>query len=305
MSDRTTGAFPDPDELASAYLDGELDQPTRSAVETDPALLARAGELAGVRAVVGGAMADPPPGLEEAALAAALEIHDSLWAERPVPAPARRRWWERLKVAHLGPVLAGASIVAVAAVGVVAVVGPDDDDTGGEVAITATTTPTLAGGSPAPFQATSDAGPFLGSVEDVDDLGPLLRDLPTDPGAADTEAAAEDAADSAASGSGAAVTASGDGSSTESNTSTVPAPDTAPDALAPEPQPPGADATIAAAAAPPVLRAAAPVCAAPEGTTFYGTVDVGGMTAEVFVASARAVALSTDGCTVLVDVPLP
>jgi hypothetical protein len=313
MSDRTTGAVPDPDELASAYLDGELDQPGRAAVEADPALLARVGELAGVRAMVGGATADPPPSLQAAAVAAALEIHDSLWAERPVPAPTPRRWWERLKVAHLGPILAGASIVAVAAVGVVAVVGSDDADTGGEVAITATTAPSTspaaAGGAPAPFQAGTDPAPFLGTVEEAEDLEPLLRGLPADGATADTETAAEDAVGSATAGSGAADAAGSDTSTAQSATSALPIPVTEPAAGDPEPPASVADAaeTVApaVAAAPPVLRAATPVCAAPEGTTFYGTVDVAGVLAEVFVASSRAVAVSTDGCRVLAEVPLP
>jgi hypothetical protein len=307
MSERTTRGFPDPDEMASAYLDGELDQPSRAAVEADPALVARVGELAGVRAVVGGATAEPPPGLEAAAVAAALEIHDSMWAERPVPAPARRRWWERFGGARLGPVLAGASIVAVVAVGVVAVVGPDDADTGGPVAITATTTPgtSLAadGGSPAPLQATAEPAPFLGTVEKVDDLEPLLRDLPADDASAVAETAAAEAVGATGAGSATPETAGSDSSSTES---AISAPPTG-DGVAAPPSADAADQSVAAPApdAPPALRAGAPVCTPPEGTTFYGTVEVGSELAEVFVASARAVALSTDGCTVLAEVPLP
>jgi hypothetical protein len=59
-------------------------------------------------------------------------------------------------------------------------------------------------------------------------------------------------------------------------------------------------------ALPPVaLRTAGATCPAPEETVFYGTVDVEGVTAEIFVGTDRAVALATAGCTTLAQVPLP
>jgi hypothetical protein len=97
-----------PDELASAYLDDELDDAARAQVESDPALLARVDELRAVQAL----LSTPPPALDptrrEAMIAAALIAFDegataSGVDDRPT-AP----------VTASGPVPEGAAVVSIA-----------------------------------------------------------------------------------------------------------------------------------------------------------------------------------------------
>jgi hypothetical protein len=56
---------------------------------------------------------------------------------------------------------------------------------------------------------------------------------------------------------------------------------------------------------PSVDTSAVALCAAPAGTTFYGSVEVDGVLGEVFLGDGRAVVLAADTCTVLAEVPLP
>ncbi len=114
----------DRQERVRAYLDGELDEPGRTAVEADRALVAEAAAQRAVRAAL--ADNDPPPeDVRERALAAALAAFDAAPASTPPPvsltARRRSRW--------LMPA-AAAAIVVVIAGGAVAVV--NDDDGGGD-----------------------------------------------------------------------------------------------------------------------------------------------------------------------------
>jgi len=323
MSDTTTGTRPDPDELASAYLDGELDAAQRAAVEADPALLARVDELAAARAAVAGPVAVAPPDVQAAALAAALDVHDQLWAARPVPVPETQGWWQRFTARRLGPVLAGAALVAVAALGVVAVVD-DNGSNGGSTDFaasapetTAAPAATAAAGAVPAAEATAPAAlateaapaPDLGSVDDAE-LQPLLRELPAAPKAVVDQVEATEATEAAdASGAAAGTAQAGTGGSAAPPVDTTAAPETTTDAgaatattaAAPAPAPAPAPATYPPVAA----RSSGSTCRAPEGTVFYGTLDVDGAPAEVFVGTSRAVALAVDGCTVLAEVPLP
>jgi hypothetical protein len=112
----------DPDDLASAALDDDVDPDERARIDADPALRARLGELADVRAMLA---ATPAPGApaREAAIAAALDAFDELRAgasEMPAaitlpPAPvlslvARRRVRWALSAAAAVVVVVGGAI---------------------------------------------------------------------------------------------------------------------------------------------------------------------------------------------------
>ncbi len=121
------------DELASAYLDGELDTAEQARVDRDPVLSARVAELAEVRAQVAAPVVPLPADRRDAMIRAAVDAFDG-----PVVAPVialadRRRGWRVLRV--LGPVAAAAA--AIGAVAFIARDGGGDRDTGGGVAIDA------------------------------------------------------------------------------------------------------------------------------------------------------------------------
>jgi hypothetical protein len=61
-----------PDELASAYVDGEVSADERAQVEGDPELLARVDELRAVQRALAAPVEPPPEAYRDAAIAAAL-----------------------------------------------------------------------------------------------------------------------------------------------------------------------------------------------------------------------------------------
>jgi hypothetical protein len=67
----------DPDDLASALLDGLLTDDEAASARRDPAVAARLAELAGVREVVGRPPAGPDPAARERGLSAALAAYDA------------------------------------------------------------------------------------------------------------------------------------------------------------------------------------------------------------------------------------
>jgi hypothetical protein len=67
----------DPDDLASALLDGLLTDHEAAVARRDPAVAARLAELAAVREAVGRPPAEPDPALRERGLAAALAAYDA------------------------------------------------------------------------------------------------------------------------------------------------------------------------------------------------------------------------------------
>ena len=79
-----------PDELSSAFLDGELAETAADAVRNDPALAARADELRRAGDAVG-APVTPPPGAEDAAVDAALADFDARGITTLEPASRRSR----------------------------------------------------------------------------------------------------------------------------------------------------------------------------------------------------------------------
>ncbi|MDE0654523.1 MAG: hypothetical protein OXI26_12850 [bacterium] len=114
-----------PDELASAFLDGELTAAEAEAVRQDPDLAARAGELRRATEAVGGAVS-PPPGAADAAVQAALADFD---ARRHAPADMpRRRPRGTAVITGVAAAVAVGFIVA-AAVALFAQWGGDDQDT--------------------------------------------------------------------------------------------------------------------------------------------------------------------------------
>ncbi|HET6663339.1 MAG TPA: hypothetical protein VFG94_03745, partial [Acidimicrobiales bacterium] len=67
----------DPDDMASALLDGLLTEDEAAAARRDPAVAARLAELGAVREAMGTPPASPDPGARERALAAALAAYDA------------------------------------------------------------------------------------------------------------------------------------------------------------------------------------------------------------------------------------
>jgi hypothetical protein len=145
----------DPDELASALLDGLLTDDEATAAKRDPAVVARLAELAAVREAVRRPLPEPDPVARERGLAAALaafEAGDGGGEEREtggsagttVTALGRRRSVVRPAAGHRGTpgrprgtvgrrwLTAAAIVVAVVGLGVLASnldTGSDDGDT--------------------------------------------------------------------------------------------------------------------------------------------------------------------------------
>jgi hypothetical protein len=78
---------PDPDELASAIVDGLLSADQAEAARRDPAVARRVDDLLRVRAAVQ-ATPPPPPAAADRAVAAALEAFEASPRPMPPPAPA-------------------------------------------------------------------------------------------------------------------------------------------------------------------------------------------------------------------------
>lgn len=118
------------DEMASRWLDDDLTVDERARVEADPAVLARADELAQARATLSLTPVPPmEPGRAAAALGAALAAFDDLPASAPAAGsvvPMRRRRQQRV-LAWAGG-LAAAAAVGVVAVGVGPRLGSEEPD---------------------------------------------------------------------------------------------------------------------------------------------------------------------------------
>ena len=104
MSDR----LPRPDEIVSAYLDGELTPVEAAAVEADETLAARAQELRAVRDAVAAPVPAPSTELRDQMIAAAMDAARDATALGGVVVPLRRTLQPLLAVA--------ATVVAIAAV---------------------------------------------------------------------------------------------------------------------------------------------------------------------------------------------
>jgi hypothetical protein len=127
----------DPDDLASALLDGLLSDDEAAVARRDPAVAARLAELATVREMVGRPPHAPDPAVRERTLAAALAAYDSpdeagqpggtaVGPRRgaraaPGAAPGRRGIaWRRLGSAHRRWLTAAAVVLVVVGVGMLA-----------------------------------------------------------------------------------------------------------------------------------------------------------------------------------------
>lgn len=219
----TDDALHPDDELASAYLDDELDAAARAQVEASPQLMAGVEQLRQVRTAVADV---PPPGAGErdVALAAALSIFDDLAAEpadtaAAVAAPAvvapnvvpfrRRRTYTILSAA--------AAILLVGVVGVSVVGRGSDDDSSSGAAdppsemVAADAATQTAGSDIAPDQDASTAGGAAPStiagisgpasaapqVDDTEELLDIADELAPMSATADTAAPAETTAEKA------------------------------------------------------------------------------------------------------------
>jgi hypothetical protein len=206
------------DELASAYLDDELDAVSRAQVDGSPELLRRVEILRQVRAAIVDTPA-PPPAERDVALAAALSVFDGLATESepdtaspavvaPNVVPLRRRRTTTILSAAAALLLVG--VVGVAAFGG----GSDDDDSTGvaqdaptelvaaDAATAAASSPSdgyedAAGGATvstiAGISGPAEAAPQVDDTEELLDIADELAPMSV---TADSEAPAETAAKS-------------------------------------------------------------------------------------------------------------
>lgn len=191
------------DELASAYLDGELDEAERALVQGDPALLARVEELRAASEAVAAPTAPLPPAAGDDLVAGALRAG-------AVPAPRRSPWRSRLPspaaaaAAVLVVLLAGLTLVFITQLGSGRNDAADEHSAGGgesggadedlrepqEGGATSSTNSAAASPSDRPL----GQGPSLGAFATDDELraalgrvglGRLARDAGPEPNAAE------------------------------------------------------------------------------------------------------------------------
>jgi hypothetical protein len=157
------------DEVVSAYLDGEATPTEAAAVEASAPARARRDELDAVRAQVGEPVV-PPIGARDAAVAAALAVHDHEMASAPAgtttgsAAPAgaadlaahrARRRPRRVLAPVLGAVASVVFVVAVAAIALQQTRSSTDYSTAGAAADSAQE----VGGAPEPNAAATGGAP--------------------------------------------------------------------------------------------------------------------------------------------------
>ncbi|HKA04547.1 MAG TPA: zf-HC2 domain-containing protein [Acidimicrobiales bacterium] len=201
MSDPTRPPSDELDELASAYLDGEVTPDERARVEADPDLRARVGELGAVRA----ALAAPPDPADAAARDRALAAaHAEAVASGSTAAvvPIGRHRRSRRGLAVVGAV--AAAVIAIVLVAVVTTRPSDHspntaslstgarDVSGGGAATTASASTSFEAATASPTSAASGATtttgatsaaaapasgepPYLGAASDEPGLRALLN----------------------------------------------------------------------------------------------------------------------------------
>lgn len=186
------------DELVSAVLDGEATADERARVAAEPALAARARELAAVRELVAAAVPDPDPERREAALAAARAAHRSAAADAAAdaaPAAEEGRVLAFVRDPAARRFLAVAAGVLLVLLGAGALVDRLGTDTGGDDAGLALDAPTAGDGAEGADEAgTATGAPLdLGPVADEADLTTALIDAGVLPAGADDRGDAPDA----------------------------------------------------------------------------------------------------------------
>lgn len=266
------------DELASAYLDGEVTADERALVGGDPALLARVSELRQVREALKTTVTSADAGVRARALDAAL-LEGALEA-RPVDVTVRRAERRRNRINLF--VLGGAAAAAIAVGVVVATTQSDTNDNSSTSATVAAQSRDAAEGG----GATTTAGGASATTS---------APATTAAGGATTTVAA-----------GAATSSAGGDSGTSSATTASPAP-SVPNLGAVDD-----DATLRTllrnrASTSPALSDAASAgtaCVVPS-SQLVAAVTWQGTPALVFVGEAgQATVLSVDGCRPLAVVPL-
>ena len=239
-----------PDELASAFLDGELAEGAAGTVAGDPELAARADELRRAAGAVG-APVTPPPGAADAAVAAALADFDARATAAPEPV--------RLRPRRLSLITGVAAAIAVGFI-VAAAAGlfTERDGAGDDIASVAAPAPEPA---PEPAPAPAPAG------DPAPEAAEMAADVPPPPAAepapalapppaaeAETPAVAESARD--------AVVVAQPPSGEDQAAATLAEPEATAAQAEADGTAPAADAEEAAAAPPP--PAAAEAMAVPE-----------------------------------------
>jgi hypothetical protein len=196
------------DELASAYLDGELDAAERERVERDPALSDRVAELANVRAQVAAPVSPLAADRREAMIRSAVAALEPGVVAPVVSISSRRPGRRILRV--LAPVAAAAATIG--AIAFIARDGDGGDESNDQVAFEAsadtatagaegaeraaegatvettaaspaaeavTNAADAAGTAPAPGAATFSSVPDLGAASSPSEVAALLRSTRT------------------------------------------------------------------------------------------------------------------------------
>jgi hypothetical protein len=188
--------FRDPDDLASALLDGLLDEDEAAAARRDPAVASRMAELAAAREAMATPPAGPDPVARERAVAAALGAYDAGDERHDADTPVgvavtpMHRWRRRARPATSGTGTPGrahagarqrwfvAAAVVLAVVGLGFVVrnldtGGDEGDTAAQEAVTDRTSNAGGGtgGAAEDTEAGGEGTAAAGEAPGIVDLG--------------------------------------------------------------------------------------------------------------------------------------
>ncbi len=178
-----------PDELASAFLDGELDSADGAAVRDDPELAARAEALRAAAEAVGEPVT-PPLGTEDAAVAAALADFD---ARQATPLDTSRRQSRNLRVITSVAAAVAIGFIVAAAIGLFAETGSDEEAADAAPAIVAATEDAAAPApEPPPPPAAAEVAPAAAEPEAA-----LAAPAPAPPDLEDIQASVAEAREAA------------------------------------------------------------------------------------------------------------
>lgn len=255
--------------LASAYLDGDVDDAARARAEADVEVMAQVARMRTVREELRTVEAPDPDRRERAvsvALATPADEPAPVRAPPPPPPPPTRLPQRSRRAAWGGVVAAAAALVLVAAASIVlrGTNGGDDDD---------------------------DAS--VATVQTLDDAAPSAADQETD--AARTNEAFPSAGDDPDDGAGSAPEATAGTEATASGAPRTQVADAPPELRT------SADlAAFATSRAAAQDQGAAPACTSPG--TFLGPVIFAGALAEVFEVGTVVTALDAATCEVLATV---
>jgi hypothetical protein len=182
----------DPDELASAIVDGLLSPETADRARRDPAVVQRVDDILQVRSTIRDTPPSPPGALD-AALASALNAYDAARPGRtadprhlrPVPPPARR---QATGFRRAGSWLAAAAAIVIVGLVAVSVLRQNDHDAADQAstAASAEDRPTTEAGGSESGDLAPEAAPeaeagaarsavYIGSAETTEELEALVE----------------------------------------------------------------------------------------------------------------------------------